>query len=258
MRFNVTAGRVAVITGVLALVAVLSGGDAVAQGGRGGWGSSSGRSSPNDAARVTGQILGAIGSAMGGQPTGGQRPRAYSPGGPGSLTPQGFNNAGGGLFGNPNWMSHQPHYPSNQGNWGNYNVQPNYNPPNYNYPSNDYNYGYSAPNNDTGEYSAPSYTAPDEGSGYAPPAPDPRGPQWVAAGSVVLVNPADSGTTVYYRLAGYDYEMPPGYSQTLEGSNWTIDFNRGGSFGRQQYTLAQGTYHFTGTTRGWELYAQNQ
>lgn len=73
---------------------------------------------------------------------------------------------------------------------------------------------------------------------------------------VVLANSPDSGTTVYYTVLGNEYTMGPGYTHTLPYASVTVNFNRGGSFGRKEYTLSPGTYRFTGTDQGWELYAR--
>jgi hypothetical protein len=40
------------------------------------------------------------------------------------------------------------------------------------------------------------------------------------------------------------------------GSPWIIEFDRGGGFGLAAYTLTPGTYHFTPSDLGWQLYRQ--
>jgi len=71
---------------------------------------------------------------------------------------------------------------------------------------------------------------------------------------VLLINPSRSGANVRYRLNGEIYEMKPGMSQRLPSADWVIEFDRGGSIGASQYRLAPGTYKFTPTESGWELY----
>jgi hypothetical protein len=73
---------------------------------------------------------------------------------------------------------------------------------------------------------------------------------------VLLVNPSRSGANVTYRLNGETYEMKPGMSQRLPLARWLIEFDRGGSIGTSQYRLDPGTYTFTPTDTGWELYKQ--
>lgn len=73
-------------------------------------------------------------------------------------------------------------------------------------------------------------------------------------GGVLLINPSSSGVTVSYRLNGEGYRMEPGMSQRLQPANWTIEFDRGGAMGVSQYRLGAGTYAFTPTETGWELY----
>ena len=72
---------------------------------------------------------------------------------------------------------------------------------------------------------------------------------------MLLKNPVSTGTTVHYRIAGNEYQMPPGHQQWVStNSTWVIDFHRGGPYGRKQYTLEGGTYQFTPTQQGWELF----
>jgi len=73
---------------------------------------------------------------------------------------------------------------------------------------------------------------------------------------VMLINPKRSGANVSYRLNGEVYQMKPGMSQKLPAANWVIEFDRGGAVGGSQYRLADGTYTFTPTETGWELYKQ--
>lgn len=72
---------------------------------------------------------------------------------------------------------------------------------------------------------------------------------------VLLVNPEKSGANIHYTLNGNRYLMEPGMSQRLpEGFPWSIQFDKGGPFGTVTYSLPSGTYFFTPTDSGWELY----
>jgi hypothetical protein len=71
---------------------------------------------------------------------------------------------------------------------------------------------------------------------------------------ILLMAGKDLGASVSYNLNGGPYEMQPGYRQTLDTSRtWIVQFDRGGSFGQAQYTLASGTYEWVITDQGWDL-----
>ena len=72
---------------------------------------------------------------------------------------------------------------------------------------------------------------------------------------LVLVNPKDSGGPVNYLLDGKSSTSEPGTTQTLSGQpTWQVEFDRGEASGQARYTLTEGTYTFTVTEKGWELY----
>lgn len=71
---------------------------------------------------------------------------------------------------------------------------------------------------------------------------------------VLLINPAHAGAIIAYRLNGETYMMQPGMSQRLPPAKWFVEFDRGGSNGVSQYRLIPGTYAFTPSETGWELY----
>lgn len=87
------------------------------------------------------------------------------------------------------------------------------------------------------------------------PLPDAEGaPQ--RSGTVIL-NPRKHGETIRYVLNGEEYIMRPGTSQKLQtGRGWRIEYDRGASAGVAQYALADGTYIWTPTEHGWQLYKQ--
>lgn len=74
---------------------------------------------------------------------------------------------------------------------------------------------------------------------------------------VLIVNPASSQGTLNYNVNGHHFVAGPGFKQRLEpGRQWVIEYDRGGNFGSSRYTLSPGTYHFTPTDLGWQLYRQ--
>lgn len=74
------------------------------------------------------------------------------------------------------------------------------------------------------------------------------------AGTLVC-NPANSRGTINYNINGHHYVAEPGMVQRLQpGERWTIEFDRGGDFGKAVYTLSPGTYWFTPTDLGWQLF----
>ena len=108
-------------------------------------------------------------------------------------------------------------------------------------------------------YAPPAYTAPAPALApvpatyvAAPPAPPtPAEP----VGDVILTNLEEGG--IRYSVNGTQYDMNSGYNQKLASrSSWTIEFDRGGSFGGARYTLSPGSYQFTVSERGWDLQKQ--
>jgi hypothetical protein len=73
----------------------------------------------------------------------------------------------------------------------------------------------------------------------------------------IIINPRKHGETIRYVLNGEEYIMRPGTSQRLpSGRQWQIEYDRGANAGVADYTLADGTYVWTPTERGWQLYKQ--
>lgn len=72
---------------------------------------------------------------------------------------------------------------------------------------------------------------------------------------LLLVNPKDSGGPVRYSLDGNPYNCEPGNVQDVAGpGSWLVEFDRGTGGETARYTLTEGTYTFTVTEKGWELY----
>jgi len=87
------------------------------------------------------------------------------------------------------------------------------------------------------------------------PLPDAEGAP-VRSGTFII-NPRKHGETIRYVLNGDEYIMRPGTSQRLPtGRQWRIEYDRGANAGIADYTLADGTYVWTPTERGWQLYKQ--
>lgn len=72
-----------------------------------------------------------------------------------------------------------------------------------------------------------------------------------------IVNPVENKVTLSYRLGGRMYKLPPGSYQDLGPKRiWTIEFDRGGSFGPEKYQVGGNKHVFTPSDRGWELYRE--
>lgn len=110
------------------------------------------------------------------------------------------------------------------------------------YPGYGYYSGYSG-------YAAEPYYVARPVPDNPPPPPAPLG------GVIMIFNPAENGVTLNYTLDGAAQTIPPGYSQQLPADRpWVIEFSRGGGLGLARYGLEPGTYTFTPTPAGWELY----
>lgn len=74
---------------------------------------------------------------------------------------------------------------------------------------------------------------------------------------IKITNPASSTAPINYSLNGYNYVIRPGESQTLVNDRgWTIQFDRGGSFGLARYSLSPGLFEFTVAATGWDIVQQ--
>lgn len=73
----------------------------------------------------------------------------------------------------------------------------------------------------------------------------------------LIANPRRYGETVRYVLNGNPFIMRPGNSQKLKtGRRWRIEFDRGANAGVAEYALGDGTFVWTPTDRGWQLYKE--
>jgi hypothetical protein len=85
------------------------------------------------------------------------------------------------------------------------------------------------------------------------PLPEAQGEETLVG--TLIGNPSSSRGTMNYNLNGNHYVMEPGMKQRLQpGRKWVIEFDRGQAFGPASYTLSEGTYRFTPTDMGWQLY----
>jgi hypothetical protein len=85
------------------------------------------------------------------------------------------------------------------------------------------------------------------------PVPDLQGEEMTAG--TLIMNPAAAKGTINYNVNGNHFVAEPGMGQRLAaGRQWVIEFDRGEKFGTATYTLEQGTYYFTPTDLGWQLY----
>jgi hypothetical protein len=72
----------------------------------------------------------------------------------------------------------------------------------------------------------------------------------------LLLNPQENDATIEYVISGANYSMKAGYTHALPaGTKWIIRFDRGNG-SEASYTLADGTYAFGSSEKGWELYPQ--
>ncbi|HVA48979.1 MAG TPA: hypothetical protein VNH11_21635 [Pirellulales bacterium] len=87
------------------------------------------------------------------------------------------------------------------------------------------------------------------------PLPDAEGaPQ---RSGTLIMNPRKYGETIRYVLNGEEYIMRPGTSQRLPtGWPWRIEYDRGANAGVAEYSLSDGTYVWTPTEHGWQLFKQ--
>ena len=89
--------------------------------------------------------------------------------------------------------------------------------------------------------------------GAGQPVPDSEAD--VIVDGVLLINLGEE--TVNYNVDSDQFTMSPDYQQHLPGSKtWAVEFDRGGDHGKAKYGIANGTYGFTPTEKGWELYEQ--
>jgi hypothetical protein len=76
-----------------------------------------------------------------------------------------------------------------------------------------------------------------------------------SGGLIQIDNPATNKQTLSYTLDGNPYTIAPGYSQSFpEDRAWVVQFSRGPNMEQARYGLQSGTYSFTSTGTGWELY----
>ena len=71
---------------------------------------------------------------------------------------------------------------------------------------------------------------------------------------IVMHNAADS--TVGYVVDNQSYSLDPQFFQAFRGKSGTVSFDRG-TGDNASYTVTPGTYEFTATQKGWELYRKS-
>ena len=88
-----------------------------------------------------------------------------------------------------------------------------------------------------------------------PPSADPGN---CLTSGLIIMNPAVNAVGMEYVVNNQNYSTPAGYNQTFSGTgSWLTQFNRGPGFGDGRYSLNEGTYYFTSTDKGWELYVRS-
>ncbi|MBL9093053.1 MAG: hypothetical protein JNL96_17680 [Planctomycetaceae bacterium] len=74
----------------------------------------------------------------------------------------------------------------------------------------------------------------------------------------LLVNPSTTKTTINYNVNGNHYLMEPGMAQRLPpGASWVVEYDRGQNYGPAAYTLGPGTFYFTPSDEGLQLFEQS-
>jgi hypothetical protein len=74
-----------------------------------------------------------------------------------------------------------------------------------------------------------------------------------AAPPATVINPAGSGATLTYLVAGDVRRLAPGSAEEFPAGT-VIEFDRGGNFGSAAYTLVSGPHSFGLTEKGWDLF----
>ena len=130
----------------------------------------------------------------------------------------------------------------------------------YPYGYNAYRYGAAAPYANpqdpiSGATRPYAFDGTDPAAGVSPPPANPPSIVTTAREPAQIVNPADNGVTLSFVIDGRAYSVAPGKQEdVLGGPDRVISFDRGGSRGSARYALRAGTYTFTPTDNGWELY----
>jgi len=105
-------------------------------------------------------------------------------------------------------------------------------------------YGYGQPYG----YDYRAYYAP--GVAGAPPPNPPALPERAR-----IVNSVENRATLSFLIDGQVHSLAPGGQQDVQGGPArVIAFDRGQSHGTARYAIRAGTYTFTPTEKGWELY----
>lgn len=72
---------------------------------------------------------------------------------------------------------------------------------------------------------------------------------------ILIFNPESSKGTVNYNVNGQHFVAEPGMVQRLDGNTpYVVEFDRGQGFGPSVYRVRPGSYEFTPTDLGWQLY----
>lgn len=137
---------------------------------------------------------------------------------------------------------------------------PYYGAPTPAYPNNNsnYDYRYADPNYGAARPSAGDPANPASPSIVVPSADTPANPSAgpaAASERAKVVNPAENGVTLSFMVDSQVYTVAPGaHQEVLGGPDRVVSFDRGDARGTGRYSLRAGTYTFTATGKGWELY----
>lgn len=102
---------------------------------------------------------------------------------------------------------------------------------------------------------APLAPAPATWTGRAEPRTNTLPVSQGITSTVTIRNPAASGGNVAFIVdENQEVALSAGQTQTLtDRGSYTVEFDRGGSFGTARKTLTSGAYEFQVTERGWDL-----
>ena len=81
-------------------------------------------------------------------------------------------------------------------------------------------------------------------------------PEDMLSSGVLVLNPADNTGSVSITYSGRSYTLKPGGEEFFTQADQTARFDRGKGKGQARYKLTDGTFVFTATDKGWELFKQ--
>jgi hypothetical protein len=94
--------------------------------------------------------------------------------------------------------------------------------------------------------------------GFGEPLPDGiLSPEDMLSSGVLVLNPIDNTGSVSVTYSSRSYTLKPGGEEYFSQAGQTARFDRGKGKGQARYKLTDGTFVFTATDKGWELFKQS-